>query len=137
VTVDEEAVELEVRVGATPETVFAFFVDPQRHVRWQGVSADLDPRPGGIYRVVMTDEDTVVGEFLEVDPPRRVVFTWGFEGNPELPPGSSTVEITLERDGQETIVRLRHSGLPTDQWRRVHRDGWEMYLGRLMEAAAA
>ena len=42
----------------------------------------------------------VIGEYLEVDPPNRVVFTWGFEGTePFVEPGSTRVEVTLERDG--------------------------------------
>jgi len=132
----DETLEIEVRVAASPETVFAFFVDPERYVRWQGLSAELEPRAGGLYRVVMTEESVALGEFVEVESPHRVVFTWGFEGNPDLPPGSSTVEVTLEPDGEDTIVRLRHSGLPSDEWRRQHRGGWELYLGRLAEAAA-
>jgi uncharacterized protein YndB with AHSA1/START domain len=131
-----EPLELELRVAASPETVFAFFTDPERYIQWQGVSADLDPRPGGIYRVVMTEASVVIGEFVEVEPPRRLVFTWGFEGSEEVAPGSSTVEVTLEPDGDHTIVRLRHSGLPTDEWRGVHREGWETYLGQLASAAS-
>lgn len=128
-------INVEVRVEARPETVFTFFVDPERYVRWQGARADLDPQPGGRYRVEMEDGSAVVGEYVEVEPPRRLVFTWGWEGNPEVPPGSSTVEVTLEPDGEGTFIRLRHSGLPTDEWRQVHRDGWDMFLGRLQDVA--
>jgi len=128
-------IEVKVRVDARPEIVFSFFADPQRYVRWQGARADLDPRPGGRYRVEMEDGSVVVGEYVEVEPPRRLVFTWGWEGNQEVPPGSSTVEVTLEPDGDGTFVHLRHSGLPTDDWRRVHHDGWDLFLSRLQDAA--
>jgi hypothetical protein len=59
------------------------------------------------------------------------VFTWGFEGNADLPPGSSTVEITFVEDGDGTIVRLRHDRLPTDLPRQQHALGWRHYLERL------
>ena len=64
-------------------------------LRWKGVSADLDPRPGGVYRVDMNGRDVAKGEYLEVVPHSRVVFTWGWEGEESaVPPGSTTVEIT-------------------------------------------
>jgi uncharacterized protein YndB with AHSA1/START domain len=71
-----------------------------------------------------------------VEPPSRLVFTWGWEGDGDLPPGSSTVEITLIPDGDDTLVRLRHTGLPTQESRTLHAAGWDHYLGRLARAAA-
>ncbi len=91
-----EAGELEVRIQARPETVFEFFTDPEKMRRWKGSSAELDPRPGGTYRVGgIAGGATVVGEFVELDPPSHLVFTWGWEGDEDVPPGSSTVEVTL------------------------------------------
>ena len=78
----------------------------------------------------------MLGEYVLVEPPSRVVFTWGWEGNPDLPPGSTTVEITLVPDGDGTIVRLRHGGLPDDDWREQHVGGWRRYLDRLTVAGA-
>jgi mannose-6-phosphate isomerase-like protein (cupin superfamily) len=75
------AVEREIRIDARPETVFEFFTDPALLLRWKGLEADLDARPGGIYRVVVNARSTVRGEFVEVEPPSRVVFTWGFEAS--------------------------------------------------------
>jgi uncharacterized protein YndB with AHSA1/START domain len=138
VAVNEERVpvEREVLIDAPPEEIFKFFVDPEQMIRWKGVEATLDPRPGGIYRVNVTGEDVVRGEYVEVSPYERVVFTWGWEGegNP-VPPGSSTVEITLVPDGEATLVRLRHHGLPGGPEDR-HAQGWEHYLARLAGAAA-
>jgi uncharacterized protein YndB with AHSA1/START domain len=79
----------------------------------------------------MSADSAVLGEFVEVDPPSRVVFTWGWEGNAHVPPGSTTVEITLEADGEETIATLRHSGLPDEKAVQEHTQGWEHYLSRL------
>jgi uncharacterized protein YndB with AHSA1/START domain len=75
-----------------------------------GQEAFFDPRPGGEYRVKVVNE-TAVGEFVEVEPPRRLVFTWGWDPGMVVgvPPGSSTVEIDLAPEGDGTVVRFRHS----------------------------
>ncbi len=128
--------ELESRVRARPDTIFAFFTDPTLYRRWQGEDAELDPRPGGIYRVHMPGQAVVEGVYLVVEPPRRIVFTWGWVGNAEVPPGSTTVEVTFTPDGEETIVRLVHRGLPTQSSRDEHAAGWRHYLGRVVIAAS-
>ncbi|HKV44787.1 MAG TPA: SRPBCC domain-containing protein, partial [bacterium] len=109
-TTDEATVIRRViRIAARPEIVFAFFTDPEKMVRWKGRRAVLDPRVGGIYRVDINGRDIAMGEFVEIVPYRRVVFTWGWEGGgPAVPPGSSTVEITLAPDGDGTILTLIH-----------------------------
>jgi len=132
-------VEREVRIAARPETVFEFFTDPDKMVLWKGREADLDPQPGGIYRVEMGDQIVARGEYVEIDRPSRVVFTWGWEGQESsgphgVPPGSSRVEVTLEPDGEGTLVRLRHLDLP-EEARQIHGEGWDLYLGRLVIAA--
>jgi uncharacterized protein YndB with AHSA1/START domain len=130
-----DAIEKEVRIAARPETVFAFFTDPKKMVLWKGITAELEPRPGGIYRVNVTGKDIARGRYVEIMPPRRIVFTWGWEGEGHpLPPGTSTVEITLIPDGDATIVRLRHYGLSA-ALRDEHAMGWEHYLARLAIAA--
>jgi uncharacterized protein YndB with AHSA1/START domain len=131
-------VEREVRIAARPETVFEFFTDPEKMVLWKGREADLDPQPGGVYRVEMADKIVARGEYVEVDSPSRVVFTWGWEGQESgphsVPPGSSRVEVTFEPDGEGTLVRLRHFDLP-EEARQIHGEGWDLYLGRLAVAA--
>jgi len=128
--------EREVLVGASPEIVFAHFTDPERMCRWMGVAAQTDPRPGGIYRVDITGRNVVRGEYVEVVPYRRVVFTWGWEdaGNP-LRPGRSRVEVTLTPSASGTVVRLRHTGLP-EELRGAHSEGWDHYLPRLAIAGS-
>ena len=128
-------VEREVRVSASPETIFPFLIDPEKIVRWKGTEAMLDPRPGGIYRVNVAGENMARGEFVEVSPHSRVVFTFGWEGDEELPPGSSTVEVSLTPDGDETIVRLRHTDLPTKESAAKHAMGWDHLMSRLATAA--
>ena len=124
----------ELRIEARPETVFAFLTDPDKMTQWKGDSAQLDARPGGVYRVQIGQAE-VVGEFVELDPPHRVVFTWGREGNDAVPPGSSTVEVMLTPDGEATILRLAHRDLPEEQ-RAEHDGGWKHFLPRLATAAA-
>jgi uncharacterized protein YndB with AHSA1/START domain len=131
-----EPLRHEVRIDAPPEVVFSYFTDPTRIVGWMGVAALLDPRPGGTLRIEANGRDVVLGEYVEVDPPRRVVFTWGFDGaTPIVAAGSTRVEVTLEPDGDGTLVTLHHHGLegPT---RDAHAGGWAHYLVRLARAAA-
>ncbi len=133
---EADAVVREVRIAARPETVFQFFTDPAKMVLWKGTDAALDPRPGGIYRVNVTGRDIARGEYVEVVPYSRIVLTWGWEGEGQpVPPGSSTVEVTFQPDGDGTLVRLRHSGL-TPEGAAQHAEGWEHYLPRLAIAAA-
>jgi len=129
----EGCIELQRRIAAPPETVFAYFTDAKRYRLWQGVDAELDPRPGGLFRVTMTGHSgqVVRGEYLEVSPPKRLVFTWGYEDNEGLQPGDSTVEVLLEPDGADTLLTLRHSGLPSETACRLHDWGWDLTLDRL------
>lgn len=106
-----------------------------------GRRAELDARPGGIYLVEINDQATAKGEFIELVPPSRVSFTFGWDGQEAgsgehgVPPGSSRVEITLAPDGDGTLVTLRHFDLPEDA-RAMHGQGWELYLTRLEIAAS-
>ncbi|HJQ72772.1 MAG TPA: SRPBCC domain-containing protein [Actinomycetota bacterium] len=125
----------EIRIDAAPEAIFPFLTDPQKIVRWKGVDATVEASPGGVYRVNVTGVKQAVGEYVEVDAPHRVVFTWGWEGDEHLPPGSSTVTIELISDGEGTIVRLTHSGLPEGA-DAAQLQGWEHFLPRLAIVAS-
>ena len=123
-------------IAASPPTVFAFFTDIERWTAWQGVGGNVEARAGGALRVIMPDAAAASGHFIEVVPPRRIVFTWGWEGNSiPIPPGSSIVTIELEPADNGTLVRLTHSGLQAADARELHRSGWERYLGRLARRA--
>ena len=71
-------VEVTLWVPAVPSDVFGFFTDPDRHVQWMGSSAELDPVPGGVYRVRMADGFAAAGRFLAVSYAHLVAFSWGF-----------------------------------------------------------
>jgi uncharacterized protein YndB with AHSA1/START domain len=127
----------EVMVDASPETIFELLTVPDQHVRWMGTEAELDARPGGTYRVLVAGQHPAGGEFVEVVPNEKVVFTFGWDApdNP-VPPGSSTIEITLHAEGGgKTLVRLVHRDLP-DEMVPQHVHGWDHYLNRLAAAGA-
>jgi uncharacterized protein YndB with AHSA1/START domain len=131
-----EPVEVSLHIAARPETVFAYFTDPERYVQWMGRDATLDAVPGGVYRVGMRDGVEAVGRFVVVDFPRRVEFSWGWTDRFAVPPGSTRVVVTLADEDGGTRVVLRHYDLPTDEQRAHHRGGWEAYLDRLALRAA-
>lgn len=135
-TAEAPAVEREIRIAARPDIVFGYFTDPVKMLRWKGVSAELDPRPGGLYRVNVTGREIARGEYVEITPYSRIVFTWGWEGEGSLiPPGASTVEVNFVFDGKGTLVRLVHRDLPIGAGGE-HAEGWEHYLPRLAVAAS-
>jgi len=133
-------VEREVFVAAAPGTVFEFLCDPALMIQWLGRGQVLDARPGGAFRVEVSDGNIASGTYMVVDPPRRIAFTWGWEtqnfAQVRLPPGASLVEIELEPKDNGTLVRLRHRGLPDDMM-DMHRDRWGRYLQQLASACAA
>ena len=137
-TTTETTVERELEIAASPETVWAFLVDPEKVARWFGKQAWLEPRPGGQYRVDVIGGHIAAGEFVELDPPRRLVHTFGWEpegGNENpVPPGASTIEFELEPSGDGTTLKFRHTGLPGAEAAGSHAHGWDHYLARLVVA---
>lgn len=124
-----EVVTASVHVTADPDVVFKYFTRPEMIVRWIGDYAVLDPSPGGEFTLDI-DEVQVRGQYLEVDPPHRLVISWGHAGSQQLPPGSSRLEIRLERDAAGTTVTISHTGLPESET-TGHREGWTHFLPRL------
>jgi uncharacterized protein (TIGR03086 family) len=122
-----------VTVPLSPDETFALITEPDRMRRWQAITARVDLRAGGDYRWTIVPGHSARGRYTEVEPGRRVVFTWGWEGQADPPPGSSTVTITLEPVAGGTLVRLVHDGL-TDEQAAGHGEGWSHYLDRLVEA---
>lgn len=123
-------------VRARPEVVFPYLTESALLAAWLCDTALAEGRPGGALRLDM-GEVQVLGSYLVVDPPRRVVFTWGVPEWADLPPGSSTVEVTLTPDGpngENTLIVLTHRGLPAAR-RDGHRTGWDERLAGLLEVA--
>jgi len=128
------AVVREVRIASAAVDVFPFFTDPTKMVLWKARAAWIDAAPGREFRIDVNGRSIARGQFIEIDPPRRIVFTWGWEGDNGLPPGASRVEVTLSEVDGETVVRLVHTGIP-EQLRETNADGWDHYLPRLRVAA--
>jgi len=123
-----------IEIDAPPDVVFAHLVTPERMVSWMGQHAELEPsRTGGF--AVDINGALIRGEYLEVDPPHRVVVSWGMAGSDDLPPGSSRVEFKLTGTARGTTLSLIHTGLPETR-AQGHAMGWAHYLARLQLAAA-
>jgi uncharacterized protein YndB with AHSA1/START domain len=131
-------VQREVQIQASPETVWGFLVDPDKVTRWMGLTAQLEARPGGVYRLEVQAGHHVSGQFKVVERPRRLVLTWGWEhhGPDGILPGSTSVEFELIPAPPGTIVRLTHRQLPNADAAANHRKGWQHYLARLAVVAA-
>jgi uncharacterized protein YndB with AHSA1/START domain len=118
-------------VPARPHEVFRWLVQPELLVRWIGIDAQLEPRPGGRFRFEITDGQWCSGRYLELIPGKRVVFTWGWDSAAiPVPPGSSTVTVDLVEHPDGTLVHLVHSNLAPEV-RRLHAEGWSRFLPRL------
>jgi uncharacterized protein YndB with AHSA1/START domain len=129
-------IQREMMIGADAATVFAFLTDPDRLIRWIGVSATVDPLPGGLFVLDVQEGFVARGEFKEVVPVSRLAYSWGWEGNREnVPPGSSLIEIDLLPRNGSTLLKFKHSGLPPGAV-PGHEDGWNHYLARLVIAAS-
>ena len=132
-------VRRETQIAAPTATVFAFLTDPDKILRWMGTEASTEPHPGGLYLirgVGGTHNRTARGAFREVVPVHRLAYTFGWDGDDTVPPGSGLIEIDLiDRDGG-TLVRMTHSGLPNAEQCAGHARGWAHYFDRLATAAS-
>ena len=129
-----EEINASVHINAPPDLVYEYFTRPDALLSWMGDYAVLEAEPGGRF-VLDVKGAPVRGRFLELDPPRRLLISWGYAGSGHLPPGASTVEVRLTADHGGTRVELRHRDLPSGE-RPGHATGWTHYLARLEIAAA-
>jgi uncharacterized protein YndB with AHSA1/START domain len=131
--------------AAAPEDVFDAWTNPQVLERWWTVQSsqgsprcEVDLRVGGRYVLRMRDDSgelhVVGGEYREVDRPRRLVYTWRWEGDGGPHPGHvSIVTVEFRADGDMTTVVLEHSGLASEESRTRHGAGWQTVLERLAQ----
>lgn len=135
------AFRIERTFAAAPEEVFDAWTTPEVLRRWWGrpswssSSFDVDLRVGGRYSLRMRDEDgkphAVAGEYREIERPRRLLYTWCWEAGGPDPGHVSLVAVEFHADGARTTVVLEHSGLPSEESRRGHNDGWDGALENL------
>jgi uncharacterized protein (TIGR03086 family) len=123
-----------VTLPVSPDEAFALVTQPDRLRRWQTVSAYVDLRAGGAYRWTVAPGHVAGGTFREVEPGKRVVFGFGWEGNDDLKPDASIVTVTVEPEGDGSKVTLVHEGLDEQQL-ASHAEGWNHYLERLERLA--
>jgi len=125
---------IERQIAARPETVWEFVSSPDGWLQWQGTAAEISPEGGGAHRVNIRGDAFAGGSVVEVLPPRRISFTWGFEiPDHPLPSGSTLVTIDLVANDGGTLLRLTQERIP-DGFDAVRR-GWEHYLDRLVVVA--
>ncbi len=129
-----EPVKASVLVAAAPERVYEYFTRPAALLRWMGEYAELEPQPNGQFTVDIRGTP-VRGRYLELDPPHRLLISWGYAGSERIPPGATTVEVRLVPERGGTRVELEHRDLPDDQT-SSHLSGWTHYLARLSIAGA-
>ena len=128
-------VRRETQIAAPPATVFAFLTDPEKIIRWMGSEAEMEPHQGGLYLLKGIHGNAARGAFREVVPVHRLAYSFGWEGSETVPPGSSLIEVDLiDRDGG-TLLRMTHTGLPSQAQCDAHDKGWAHYLARLTMAA--
>lgn len=120
------------QIAAPPGVVYRYLTESERWILWQSESATLDARPGGIFSLAMPNGMRALGQFTELVPDAKVVFTWGWVDRPGIPPGSTVVTIELEAVNGGTRLTLTHSDLPQDE-AAAHEEGWMQYLPRLAE----
>jgi uncharacterized protein YndB with AHSA1/START domain len=116
-----------VTIQAPPATVFRFFQDSTRWAKWWGAGSTIDPKPGGSVYIRHPDGTESAGEVLEVEPPRRLLFTYGFVSGKPIPPGASRVTIQLEPQRAATRLTLTHE-FPDGASRDEHVQGWRFQL---------
>lgn len=120
----------------TPDEAFALVTEPERLRRWHAVSARVDLRVGGGYRWTIVPGHTAEGTFREVEPGKRVVFGWGWDGQADFPADTSTVTIVLTPTDGGTELTLSHTGFLSSEQAAAHAEGWTHYLARLEQVAA-
>ena len=137
--VNRPSLTLKRRLNASPDKVYAAWTDPQKITRWFAPSsvkagterASIDARTGGRFRISFsTDEEyhEVGGVYRELVPNQRLVFSWAWHSTPER---ESQVTVTLEPDGDGTLLTLHHEQLFDQAARDGHERGWTGMLDKL------
>ena len=124
-------------IPATPAEVFGAWLDPKHPGNpWTGAKkVILDARVDGLFFFATAKDPSWphYGRFLEVERNRRLQYTWMSPFTRGL---ESTVTVTFDKQGDDTLLTLRHTGLPDDEHGRVHEGGWNGCLGLFVEQFA-
>jgi uncharacterized protein YndB with AHSA1/START domain len=122
-------------IQAAPATVFGFLTETPLWAAWWGAGSEIDARPGGRMKICYPGGLEAVGEVVEVTPPERIVFTYGYASGKMIPPGGSRVTIELEPIGAATRLRLTHE-VDDEAVRNEHVQGWRYQLSLFANVVA-
>jgi uncharacterized protein YndB with AHSA1/START domain len=128
-------VDRTVVIQAAPAIVFGFLTATPRWAAWWGAGSEIDARPGGRMKICYPGGTEVLGEVIEVTPPERIVFTYGYASGKMIPPGGSRVTIELEPIGAATRLRLTHQ-VDDEAVRNEHVQGWRYQLSLFANVVA-
>jgi uncharacterized protein YndB with AHSA1/START domain len=121
------SLDREVVIRARRETVFRYFTDSARWAAWWGAGSTIDPRVGGGVFVRYPNQVEAAGEVIEIDPPARIAFSYGFASGQPIGVGQSLVTVTLAEDPEGTRLRLTHAFAEPGP-RDHHVQGWRYQL---------
>ena len=122
-------------IYARPEVVFGFFTDEHDWAAWWGAGSSIDARPGGRLLIRHPNGVEVTGEVIDLHPPERIVFTYGYASGSPIPPGGSRVTIRLDRHPSGTLLQLTHEFSDEDACDH-HVRGWRFQLSLFANAVA-
>jgi uncharacterized protein YndB with AHSA1/START domain len=129
----------EVEVDAPPSRIFELWTQPDELVRWWPQAAEVDQRVGGKIKLVFGPGD-VTGEITRYEPPNAFGFTWIRSDYPDI---TTFVDVAITDLGEgRSRVEVTHTGWEAvaseelAQWRMIHRDGWQHFLGVLADYVA-
>ena len=135
--------ELTCALDASPERIFRMLTEPEKLAKWWGPHGfstpelDLDLRVGGGYRFSMQPPDGALfhlsGEFREIDPPSRLVYTFRWE-EPTPDDRETVVTLSVDTHGDATEVSLSQGLFATEERLALHRAGWTDGFEKLYEA---
>jgi uncharacterized protein YndB with AHSA1/START domain len=114
-------------INADPAIVFGFLTETPRWAAWWGPGSEIDARSGGRVKIRYPDGTEATGEVIEVNAPRRIVFSYGYVSGAMIPPGGSRVTIELEPSGAGTRLTLLHE-VADQKTRDHHVQGWRYQL---------
>jgi len=133
-------------VAASPGRVFEAWTNPEQVKLWTcpdpgaRVDVDIDLRVGGHYSISMHVEGgpfTAFGAYREVDPPRRLVYTWGWKEEVHAMKEETVVTVDFVPAEDGTEIRLTHEGFPTADDRDGHEEGWTICMARIADLVDA
>jgi len=113
-------------ISAPPDQVYLALTNEATFQLWSGDQADIQAEPGGEFSLW---DGSIVGKFLELEPPNKIIQQWYFGDQPE----DSIVTIKLHPHAQGTSVELRHTNIPDADYQEIV-DGWnDVYFSSLIE----